>query len=184
MASSHYDELKTRTESLVKNFMPATNPLGFYSPHEEDMMRALRMLIHAEVESYLETICARGLLDLDAAGRSATRVKHRFATWIGTAAAECRNAIATNNGVKENDIRKMFTPLGLTQDDYDQVSLLFLEKMNSFGKNRGDVAHQSAARATFSLNKKREEAVIRELMQHLERFDQILIQRRLIGFSL
>lgn len=182
MASIELIELKKRIESLSQQFLPAENKLGIYTDLEQDQMRALRMLVHAEIESYLESICRVLLNDLDHAVRAANRVKYPFACWASMAAEACRAALKNNNGIKDSDVTKMFSPLGITQDHYDSVSPLFLDKMKKFGANRGDVAHQSALRATYSINQKREKAAMDELMKYISSFDKVLISHRLKGF--
>ncbi|BEN01363.1 hypothetical protein SMETH2_14940 [Serratia marcescens] len=46
----------------------------------------------------------------------------------------------TNHGIKENNFRNMFIPLGITDRDYNETWLLSL---NTFGQIRGSVAHSS-----------------------------------------
>lgn len=182
MSSTEFVELQRRVKKLLGQFLPPENPLGFYTPEQEDCMRALRMLVHAEIEAYLETICRQLLVDLEEATRAAKRVRSIFASWAHIAVKECHSAIQSNNGVKDSDIKKMFSHLGVTQEHYDSVSPLFLDKMRNFGKQRGDVAHQSALRTSLSLNRKREEAAIDEVMNFIANFDKFLIRHRLKGF--
>lgn len=144
-------------------------------------MRALRVLAHAEVETYLEAICLLLIDDLqrDLLSRSKSGWSRRQ-YWAEHACIEAKRAAAANNGVKKEDILKMFSPLGFSESSFALgVSNIFLDRMSTFGKFRGDVAHQSAVRAQYALTRQREEAFINEIMTSLRSFDKYLIGHRL-----
>ena len=55
--SVRFKTLEARVIVLRKQFLPARfSPSGAYSPAEFDNARAYRMLVHAELEHYLEPI--------------------------------------------------------------------------------------------------------------------------------
>lgn len=181
MESSEYKELEDRVIGLLRSFLPSPHPLGIYSEIEQDKMRALRVLVHAEIEAYLELISKKLLDDLKQSIAGLPQKNKTILAWANEAIKQGGLAIGDNNGVTKNDIIKLFRHYGLSEVDYEHVSPVFLDRLSSFGKCRGDVAHQSAMRTTHSLNMKREEATIKELLQLLANFDKIIINKLLFG---
>ena len=180
MASSEYKDLYRRIETLKRRFLPQLKKTGLYTNPQQDSMRALRMLVHAEIESYLESMAALLADDLEKAITCARgRVTNINLAWAIKGLNEARVAQSGNNGVKGEDIRKMFVPLGIQAEALEAVSTVFLDRMSTFGKNRGDVAHQSAARAGYALSRQREEKFIDEIIVLLGLFDKFLIAHRL-----
>ncbi len=183
MPSDDFNALEARVKKLKKRFFPPLKNPPRYTPAQQDFMRALRMLVHAEIEHYLEAICKRlaGDLKKEAAGYGANfPVKQ----WADRAVKLALDAASANNGVKDSDIRKMFDPLGFSDDDYNQVSDSFLDKMKIFGMRRGDVAHKSSMRVTFNITRQNDEKAIDELINYLRDFDGIVANRRLFGFGM
>lgn len=163
-------------------FLPPLSPTATYSAEEEDGMRALRLLVHAEIEAYLEAMCDRLVNDLEREAIRPRQPKPAVGTWAIATVRSCRLAIGENHGVKEANIKKMFGPLGIQDADFDAVSNVFLDRMTSFGTRRGVVAHRSAIRAAYSIVRQGEEKSINEILGYLESFDKKLIQHRLQGF--
>ena len=55
--STRFEEFKNRLEELRANMLPAEfSPTGEYSDADLDKARGYRLLVHAEIESYLEDI--------------------------------------------------------------------------------------------------------------------------------
>jgi hypothetical protein len=182
MASSEYIELQNRIKILKRRFLPQLKQTGVYTGPQQDFMRALRMLVHAEIESYLESMAKVLADDLEITIANASgRVRSTRLVWARRALGEARAAHGCNNGVKREDIRKMFAPLGIDEAALETISTLFLDRMSTFGKHRGDVAHQSAARASYALSRQREEKFIDELVVFLGLFDKFLIRHRLVN---
>jgi len=50
------------------------------------------------------------------------------------------SAIDDNHGVREDDLFRILFPIGIEANDLDMV---WLSTMNSFGRSRGKVAHKS-----------------------------------------
>ncbi len=156
--------------------------MGIYSAEEQDQMRALRVLVHAEFEEYLESICQQLVNDLERELMNPSRSRPVIVMWAKSAAKDCNQAIQDNHGVGEKYILKMFAPLGFGQADFDSISSTFLERMTTFGRQRGDVAHRSALRAQHALVRQREEKFIDELITYLKDFDSSLVRLRLTSF--
>ncbi|TMP39872.1 HEPN domain-containing protein [Pseudoalteromonas rubra] len=55
--SNRFKELKTRLRELRLHLLPNTfSPTGDYSDRQQDRARGYRLLVHAEIESYLEDV--------------------------------------------------------------------------------------------------------------------------------
>ena len=181
MSSEEFRLLATRVGVLKRRFFPRIKPTANYTAAEQDNMRALRMLVHAEIEHYLEVVCKKLALDLknEAEGlRGSISIKR-----LSIAAANLATSAAnSNNGVKDSDIKSMFKPLGIDEADFEKISPDFLDRMKQFGIRRGDVAHKSAHGVSYVITRQGEEKTINEIISLLKVLDKELIRRRLMGF--
>ncbi|MDR9839381.1 hypothetical protein [Herbaspirillum huttiense] len=182
MASSEFSALEHRIRTLKTQFLPAPSATGSHTPEEEDNMRALRALTHAEIEAYLESICTLLVNDLKRELQGSRGLKSTVSTWAREAIRQCETTVASNNGIAEKYIRAMFGCLGIEDSDYDSISPVFLSRMTTYGADRGEVVHKSAMQAQHSLVSQREDRFIEELLGYLKTFDQLLLRRRLQGF--
>lgn len=177
--SEPFREFSRRVRILMKRYLPPISVSGTYTSAQQDQMRALRMLFHAEVEHLLEHLCNLLIGDLERelstlqAGSSVQR------EWATKAVKNARKSVIDNNGVKEKNIIQMFGELGFAADAFNEVSPLFLDRMSDLGSQRGDVAHKSAIKATYSLNRTREEKFLNEIIKYLHDFDSLIARRRL-----
>jgi hypothetical protein len=134
-----------------------------YSDTEVDSTRAYVVLAHAEIEEFCEDIVrSKALKAMNIYTRSSKIVP--ALRWIITyhliknnkSWGEARNPapevvnsaymsylgkINTNNGVKRKDIEKLLYPLGI-QDKHITRLATWLAQMDSFGANRGTLAHK------------------------------------------
>lgn len=181
MASDEYKYLASRAQILQDRFFPPLHPQAVYTEAEQDNMRALRMLFHAEVEHYLENMCKKLAKDLE---REAMGLKDRASIkqWALNAVKEASQAATSNNGIKAADIKHMFSPLGFTDTHFDDIGTTFLSTMNIFGGRRGDVAHQSVMNVTYSITRQTDEPMIKKILDFLQLFDKQLEKQRLTGF--
>jgi hypothetical protein len=60
---------------------------------------------------------------------------------VDRAVKSYRSIVTDNNGVKESNLLRLLTPLGVEASDYPAG---WLQDMNTFGSDRGDIAHGSA----------------------------------------
>lgn len=167
---ANFAHLETRLNDLRVKFLddqinaeiadPAT-----FAP-DLDSIAAFRLLMHAEIEDFLErkakenldkinsqlvvsaTSSYRGFPELlyiaTAVKRpfdfdhvfDVTALKGHISSMIGTA----RSIIKENNGIKEGSFNMLSVFAGKTVDEIDST---LSASLNSYGKNRGDVAHQS-----------------------------------------
>lgn len=138
------------------------------------------MLVHAEVEAYLEAICIRLVddLEMELKGGHDSRPIRR---WASKACEDARQAAGSNNGIKQENILKMFSHLGFEAGCFIAVSGIFLDKMTELGKKRGAIAHTSVKIAK-EITRQGEEKLIDEVLLHLDGFDKLIARRRLRGF--
>lgn len=86
-----------------------------------------------------------------------------------------KRVIDQNHGVKEANILALLLPIGIDIDDLD---CNWLAKMNTFGENRGDVAHKSATsyRTIQPPDPVSELDTVRQITQELLKVDELINQ--------
>lgn len=156
--SVRFNKLSRRIKIIENSYLPLIKSNGNYTNKEQDDIRAYILLIHAEFESYFEDIAG-------------DKVKNAFKVWqlnrnrsivllslmsfnnveykvpeiekrINKALETYMQSLRNNHGIKESNILNMLLPAGLEFDDIDAT---WLGTINSFGANRGAVAHSSAS---------------------------------------
>lgn len=167
---AHFAHLETRLTDLRVKFLDAqindetANPTTF-SP-DLDSIAAFRLLMHAEIEDFLERKAKENLDRIDfqlvksTAGSSrifpelfyiatvanrpltpkcvfdVVSLKQHISDMIGAA----KGLIKENHGIKESSFSTLSVFAGKTADEIDST---LSASLNSYGKIRGDVAHQS-----------------------------------------
>lgn len=170
----HFRLLKQRVDELSRKFVDdqvqdeQANPATFQP--DLDRLAAYRLLVHAEIEDFLESrakdnIAAIGariqagstwmrqspeLLAL-AVGLKRTLPQDdvfdlaRHANFVGELLTSARGAISENNGIKSQSFVFLSLCAGKTLDEIDAI---LSASLNSYGKDRGDVAHKSVTHST------------------------------------
>ena len=164
-----YIELQQRLAQLEQKFLGAQlaaeleDPLNFIS--DLDQIAAFRVLVHAEIEDYLERKARESILALrHKTALSCFSIKSNLELFllasvfgynlqvlvpydskvliasVGKLLGEVDKFVSDNNGIKEGSFVKLSLICGRVADELD-VSLISM--LNSYGKGRGDVAHQS-----------------------------------------
>lgn len=167
---AHFAHLEARLTDLSIKFLDdqikaeTADPTTF-SP-DLDSIAAFRLLMHAEIEDFLERKAKENLEKIDSqlvkltikssrffpelfhiatiANRplepahlfNAAAFKSHISSMIGTA----KGIIKENNGIKEASFNALSVFAGKTADEIDST---LSASLNSYGKQRGDVAHQS-----------------------------------------
>ncbi len=200
MATARYRELARRLAKLRKHLLPATfSSIGNYTEKQLDKARGYRLLVHAEIESYLEdrarfiiNECVRnwgvdqkpkGVLisllsfHLEQESPSAQDLrdelvgtKTRSRSSMKTAAQAFNAMLSKNNGIRESNILKMLFPLGVRPSEIDQT---WLNTIDSFGADRGETAHTSL-RAHQPLDPQNEFNKAEALLAGLAKIDKTL----------
>jgi hypothetical protein len=84
-----------------------------------------------------------------------------------------KRVIEQNHGLKESNILSLFLPIGINSDDLDSV---FLATMNTFGEQRGLIAHSSATfyRMLQPLDPANELNIIGQIIIGLAELDELI----------
>ncbi len=136
-------DLSERIDELHFRFVPSLDPTGSYSEAEYDAMSAFRLLVHAEIERFIESLVEDALVRFTQTIASWKRLGHSSQlvdSIINHFEKEMRNAIKSNNGVKLKNILDLIKPIGLNGSNLDNI---WLQTMDDYGKVRGGHAHNS-----------------------------------------
>lgn len=142
-------------ESLIKEFI-SKDTLDM-SKKEIELARAYRLLVHAELEAYFESIAKKLLNKAIQKWRTKKKANLTIVSLLAhfkkiekddsldTKVNKIVNdfsieIIKKNHGIKAKNISDMFVPLGIDKGDIDAALLAALD---SFGANRGETAHNS-----------------------------------------
>jgi hypothetical protein len=157
--SRRYKILSSRISRLEQNFLPAEKINGNYTLKEMDSIRAYVVLVHAEIQSYFEDI-AKNKAELALERWQSRRINSPSLTamvafmspelsWnasdtfcyrVSRSVSHYLSTIRGNNGVKEENLKKLLCPIGFNKDIFDEA---WLGTMNSFGGSRGEIVHSS-----------------------------------------
>lgn len=178
-----YRSLQLRIERVLKafNFKQSLNGI---TSSQEDKLRGLRLLCHAEFEDHFENLA---IFLVDNAFSEWQRQKianynlaslfvdsdkihdgSNTQTKVNKIISDYKKIVQKNNGIKQEDILKLFKPLGYCVSDFDQT---FLATLSSFGTLRGETAHTSALRAQQQLDKQTEIDRIKYILAELNGFE-------------
>lgn len=198
MASSRHLLLQRRGIALKRNLLPRRASLtGAYTKRQIDGIAGYFVLIHAELESYfedraievLDASLARwrqdrslnrtlfGVMSYYAGERKGppgsfdqTQFKDRnLDTLVGSAVAQHRARISSNNGIREADVSGMLFPLGFS---YSDLSTTLIASLDSFGTRRGNFAHRTLGRSTITIDPFVEANTVAEIIQELRSVDE------------
>ncbi len=152
MPLTKYQEFKKRIRDLGKNLLPESSATGTYTAAELDHVRGYRLLVHAEVESFLEDrvryVANEALTkwNLDSRLRPAlvsllafyskqdivshkqlkdeyAGTRKRVGDTLSEANQSFNRAVTQNNGVRERDVLRLLFPIGVTRAQIDAVWL-------------------------------------------------------------
>lgn len=166
--------LQERFERLESTFLSAQleaesrEPLTFEV--DTDQLAAFRVLIHAEIEDYLERKARESIVKLKAkVDPKSFKIKSNIDLFLLASVfgldlqirvpydAKSLQAsvnklirgieefVSGNNGIKEGSFVKLSLVCGKMADEID---INLINMLNVYGEERGDVAHQSASRVT------------------------------------
>jgi hypothetical protein len=162
-SSRRFTQLAKRLKALRTHLLPQKfSPTGQYSVQQHDLARAYVVLVHAELEAYCEDrgtyIAQRAQEVWKKKGRHTStlmqllRFHHATARKPWTPIDKSPNKvegafkyymatiIGQNHGIREENLSKIFFPIGI---DLLKIDNVWLTTMDSFGAARGAVAHTS-----------------------------------------
>jgi hypothetical protein len=179
MQSEEYRELFERTEFLKKTLLPKAS--NYQTKWGQDRLRAFRLLVHAEVEHYMEEICIKLLKELESSCKNPKIGGRLERIWAEKVYQQQKHCVACNNGVGKENIIKMFSPLGVPEYLINEEAPMLLDRLSDLGRDRGFVAHTGAShRATKEISLTREKNNINEMLSYIEAFDRLIIRLRLL----
>lgn len=178
--SVRFRTLTRELNRLKKQFIPKINPTGSYSNRQLALTLAYRVLVHAEIEAYLEDrvweVVLNAKKNWDSHGKTCRTLicllafsgqmmevppdtlsptkgtkkvlegKIKINKKIDSAIENFKRVIDHNHGIKEANILALLVPIGIDSGD---LAPDWLATMNTFGEERGIVAHTSATSTTI-----------------------------------
>lgn len=195
---THFKLLQERVECLTNKFVAdqlaaeAADPINFQP--DLDNLAAYRLLVHAELEDFLEEKAKENIARIDSTCQPATKWMRNHPELLSLAIAlnkpppqynnldasklveymrelvrAGRAAISDNNGIKGPSFSVLSICAGKTIDEIDDA---LAASLTSYGKDRGDVAHKSVTH-TSRLNAPSSEALlaknlVRELSMYFD----------------
>jgi len=194
--SVRFRMLTKELNRLKKQFIPKINPTGSYSDRQLALTLAYRVLVHAEIEAYFEDrvweVALNAKNHWDSQGKTCRTLicllafsgqmmesppdtlspskgskkvlegKIKINEKIDSAIESFKRVIKQNHGIKEANILALLLPIGIDTDDLDPG----LATMNTFGEERGLVAHCSATSTTIQAP---------DPANELDRIEQIIV---------
>lgn len=154
--SREYNRLMKRIKRLEEKYDFKERITGPTSDQIDDL-RAFELLCHAEIEVYFEKIALKIVERAEKQWKSRHCANYNLACLflyaqpiqnkpmkisaiVGKTIADYRQTVNYNNGIKRNDIKKLYQSLGFEIDDFDSI---FLSNLDQLGSQRGEFAHQS-----------------------------------------
>jgi hypothetical protein len=157
--SSLYEKLDKRVLILEKQLLSFHTNKSLL-PRNQDKLRAFKLLVHAEIESFIENVVLTVWTKCDTEWKNNKKVAPslRFLTLFSTSKYDAndnqvsrddritqilgsfKKAISNNNGIKRKNILQLIVPLGI---EYSVIDQTWLATIDSYGSSRGQVAHNS-----------------------------------------
>ena len=190
--SERFRVLKRELLRLKKQFLPKTiSPTGDYSDRKIALTVAYRVLAHAEIEAYLEDRVKEVALNAKTKWDSERKVNRTLLALVAFAknpktmssqlldekisfsVSFFIHTISQNHGLKEANLLALLLPIGIDNSDLDSV---MLATMNTFGDQRGLVAHSSQTfyKVTQPLNPSNELSRIEQITQQMMELDCLI----------
>lgn len=195
----HFGHLEQRATELLAKFLDSeiaaetADPLTFVT--DLDRLAAFRLLFHAEVETFLEEKAKDGLSSLQrgiAAGAWGRAHPQSLALYLlcgpylpkptetdagslsrhfSSVLTAARSMISDNNGIKERSFTILAVAAGKVLEEVDPS---LAATLNSYGKDRGEVAHGSAARSRTLMAPSAEKAAALTIVSGLSAFFDVV----------
>jgi len=164
--SQKFLDLQKNIQTIEKHLMPKIKISGSYTDREKNLIRGYRLLVHAEIEYYFEAIAKEIVLSSQQKWVKTRKPSHILTALFAFTSNKnpdipetyddkqhifledrITNSVSTfmgylnqNHGIKQKNLLKILLPLGISITDIDPTWLM---DMDTFGDDRGDVAHKS-----------------------------------------
>lgn len=183
--------LSERNKELRKQFLPSRfSPTGSYTRAQYDNFLAYRVLVHAEIEQYLESYVSDYLtrakpllqagknLRIGSAILCVAKEKSKGSpSQFAEIEQECYllrrqldhlheqlRRISSNNGVKASNFLSLYLPIGIDETNFDEQ---FFVDLNLLGSIRGDAAHKGVSGITSLPNPKEDKQLVDRIIKYL-----------------
>jgi hypothetical protein len=169
--SDNFLEILVESEKVLRaSFIDfGRDPLGQYTPQQVARGAGYLVLTHSLIGQYFEDVCREIVLVSKRKFMTESRVSYVLAFILNNADAskslpqqkpskdtltsriveafvKHEGVISRNDGVKEANLCNLYFPIGF---NFDGIDPLFLAEANSFGANRGALAHKSIRAQKF-----------------------------------
>lgn len=187
MPSKDYAYLTKRHTEISETLLPTIRLDGKYTKRESVRIAAYSVLMHAEIEHFLEK-CATYVIDKSSKKWNDSK---KFTACAGSVLSHydfkdekrkkplhqklmlsfshAKNIVSGNNGVRLNDTQKLYNLVGI--DDLTPFETLFAT-LDAFGKRRGALAHKSITSANFLIDALTEKNEVSQIILELCAFDK------------
>lgn len=200
MPSAEYTTLSARLDDLTRTFVDFDIPVDRNpEPKELDMIASFKLLMHAELETFIEdrvSFAVRQSLDMWINRKLVTKcLLNLVIRWypyfekdkniyslppttdvvknlLELCSRRANDEIRENNGIKQHGFTKLAYSAGFLAEDLSGTLLASLE---SYGKTRGDVAHAAVGRVQTLKDPRVEASEAKQLVELLKQFDEDII---------
>lgn len=182
-------DLQKRIKAIKYHFR-FTQKITGITPAQEDKLRGLIALCHAEIEDYFETVALTLFNDSVTKWQTKNIANYNLGAFfirgerpdknldLGSMLFQMKelyvDKVTKNHGIKQENIHKLFYPLGYEDNDFDAS---FLSQLDSFGVQRGKIVHTSAKKAATALDQKTVLDMIDDIIKALEDFEKVILSK-------
>lgn len=178
--TKEYGYLSSQIKSITKTFeeVISPDPLDQTDDKNQNLIKSYILLCHAGFEKYFEDVCLAIIRNakekFDKTGETSTPLlclslmmrkefkNESLEERLRRLYSNYNALIQANHGIKKSNIKEMLEPVSLI---YESLSELYLENMETFGKKRGEIAHNSIKSLTVSYNFKLENQKIQDILK-------------------
>lgn len=187
--TKEYEYLKSRLSSISSSFdsLIPKDPLEQTDEKAQNIIKSYILLCHAEFEKYFEDVAwdiikkakdefdtkqqtSLPLLNLSLMLKKEFNNNETANERLDKLFSNFRALIEGNHGIRKANINDMFAPLGIP---INIMSDTYIESLESFGKKRGQIAHNVKESIITTYNFSDEKAMINRLLNEtLEEIDK------------
>lgn len=181
--------LVKRVKAIQSHFR-FTQEITGIKPAQEDKLRGIIALCHAEIEDYFETVALILFENAESIWDDKKIANYNMAAFfirgdrpnenldLGSMFFHMKKAfmekISKNHGIKQENIHKLFYPLGYEDKFFDTA---LLSQLDSFGSQRGNIVHTSAQKAMQALDQKTVLDMINNIISLLPDFEGVILSK-------
>lgn len=182
-------DLEKRINLIIYHFR-FTQELTGITPAQEDKLRGIVALSHAEIEDYFETVALSLYQDSIKLWNLKRTANYNLASLFmlsdrpgkkldpGNTLFKIKelyeNSVNRSHGIKRENIHTLFYPLGYEEKDFDPM---LLSQLESFGSLRGSIVHTAANKAKNPLDQSTVIKMIQDILKLLPDFEETLLSK-------